>query len=101
MLAARGMMGGCSAVKPGLADGRAIRMIRCAPGCGGGCDQVAGSVPAVEQIWCEGLELPPGLTVLGGERFRKVHRGGNAGRSLRAQSAGMLSHGGIVPGQGQ
>jgi predicted ATPase len=54
--------------RPGWqADSRAIRMIRHDPGAPVNISRWPATVPAVEQILCEGLELPPGLTVLVGE----------------------------------
>jgi predicted ATPase len=49
------------------ADGRAIRLIRHDPSAPVDTSRWPATVPAVEQILCEGLELPPGLTVLVGE----------------------------------
>ncbi|HEX9538071.1 MAG TPA: ATP-binding cassette domain-containing protein [Streptosporangiaceae bacterium] len=49
------------------ADGRAIRLIRHDPGAPVDTSKWPATVPAVEQMLCEGLELPPGLTVLVGE----------------------------------
>ena len=51
----------------GLADSRAIRLIRCDPGRPVDTSRWPATVPAVEQMLCEGLELPPGLTILVGE----------------------------------
>jgi predicted ATPase len=48
-------------------DIRAIRLIRLAPGAGVDTSRWPGSVPAIGQLLCEGLALPPGLTVLVGE----------------------------------
>ena len=57
-----------SGVSPGWqADGRAIRLIRHDPGAAVDTSSWPATVPAVEQLLCEGLELPPGLTVLVGE----------------------------------
>src|SRR5215475_8241400 len=49
------------------ADGRAIRLIRHDPGSPVDASRWPATVPAVEQILCEGLELSPGVTVLVGE----------------------------------
>jgi hypothetical protein len=50
-----------------VADGRAIRAVRQDPGVSVDTSRWPATVPAVEQLLCEGLELPPGLTVLIGE----------------------------------
>src|SRR5207253_2344617 len=58
------------------------------------------SVPALAQVLRDGLELPAGLTVLGGrERVGEVHRGGDAGRGVRAEPAGRFGAGPVVPDQ--
>jgi predicted ATPase len=49
------------------ADGRAIRSVRLDPGSPVDTSRWPATIPAVEQILCEGLELPPGVTVLAGE----------------------------------
>jgi predicted ATPase len=49
------------------ADGRAIRSVRLDPGSPVDTSRWPATIPAVEQILCEGLELPPGVTVLVGE----------------------------------
>jgi predicted ATPase len=49
------------------ADDRAVRLIRHDPGSPVDTSRWPATVPAVEQLLCEGLELPPGLTVLVGE----------------------------------
>jgi predicted ATPase len=48
-------------------DGRAIRLVRHDPDAPVDTSRWPATVPAVEQMLCEGLELPPGLTVLVGE----------------------------------
>jgi predicted ATPase len=50
-----------------LADGRAVRLVRHDPGRPVDTSRWPATVPAVEQLLCEGLELAPGLTVLVGE----------------------------------
>jgi predicted ATPase len=50
-----------------MADGRAIRVVRQDPGVSVDTSRWPATVPAVEQLLCEGLELPTGLTVLVGE----------------------------------
>jgi predicted ATPase len=49
------------------ADGRAIRLIRHDPAHPVDVSRWPVTVPAVEQLLCEGLELPAGVTVLVGE----------------------------------
>lgn len=57
-----------SAGSPGwVADGRTVRLIRHDPGRPIDTSRWPATVPAVEQMLCEGLELPPGVTVLVGE----------------------------------
>ena len=48
-------------------DGRIVRAIRADPAVPVDVTRWPGTVPAVEQILAEGLDLPPGLTVLVGE----------------------------------
>ena len=48
-------------------DDRAVRVIRPDPGIRVDTSRWPATVPAVEQLLCEGLELPAGLTVLVGE----------------------------------
>lgn len=48
-------------------DGRAVRALRPEPGAAVDTSRWPATVPAVEQLLCEGLELSPGLTVLVGE----------------------------------
>ena len=50
-----------------LADRRAIRLVRHDPANPVDTSRWPATVPAVEQLLCEGLELPEGLTVLVGE----------------------------------
>jgi predicted ATPase len=50
-----------------LSDDRAVRAVRLDPGASVDTTRWPATVPAVEQILCEGLELPAGLTVLVGE----------------------------------
>ena len=49
------------------ADGRLIRLIRHDPGSPVDTSRWPATVPAVEQLLCEGLDLPAGVTVLVGE----------------------------------
>jgi predicted ATPase len=48
-------------------DGRAVRLVRQDPGHPVDTTRWPATVPAVEQVLCEGLDLAPGLTVLVGE----------------------------------
>ncbi len=48
-------------------DDRAVRAIRPGPGLTIDTSRWPATVPAVEQLLCEGLDLPPGVTVLVGE----------------------------------
>lgn len=79
-----------------VADTRAVRAVRHDPQAPVDVTRWPGSVPAVEQLLCEGLELPPGLTVLVGENgsgkstvvemlaeaYGLNPRGGSAGAAL-------------------
>jgi predicted ATPase len=72
------------------ADGRAVRLIRHDPSAPVDTSRWPATVPAVEQLLCEGLELPPGLTVLVGEN--------GSGKStvveMLAQACGLNPQGG-------
>lgn len=67
-----------------------IRLIRHDPGRPVDTSRWPATVPAVEQLLCEGLELPPGLTVLVGEN--------GSGKStiveLLAEACGLNPQGG-------
>lgn len=85
-----------SGSNPGwLADGRAIRLIRHDPGSPVDTSRWPATVPAVEQLLCEGLELPAGLTVLVGEN--------GSGKSTLvetlAEACGLNPQGGSAMGQ--
>ena len=79
----------------GLADSRAIRLIRHDPGRPIDTSRWPATVPAVEQLLCEGLELAPGLTVLVGEN--------GSGKStiveMVAEACGLNPQGGSAMGQ--
>ncbi len=72
------------------ADSRAVRLIRSGPRTAVDTSRWPATVPAVEQILCEGLELPTGLTVLVGEN--------GSGKStlveMLAQACGLNPQGG-------
>ena len=78
-----------------LADGRAIRLVRADPGSPVDTSRWPATVPAVEQLLCEGLELPAGLTVLVGEN--------GSGKStlveMLAEACGLNPQGGSAMGQ--
>jgi hypothetical protein len=66
MAAATNQSGGGS---PGWqADGRAVRLVRHDPGAPVDTSRWPATVPAVEQLLCEGLELPPGAA-----RWEELH----------------------------
>jgi predicted ATPase len=71
-----------------VADGRAIRAVRQDQGASVDTSRWPATVPAVEQMLCEGLELPSGLTVLVGENGS----GNNPGRRPERRFH-ELSHG--------
>jgi predicted ATPase len=73
-------------------DSRAVRLVRPDPGRPVDTTRWPGTVPAVEQLLCEGLELAPGLTVLVGEN--------GSGKStvveMLAEACGLNPQGGSV-----
>ena len=71
-------------------DGRAVRLIRHDLGSPVDTSRWPATVAAVEQILCEGLELPPGLTVLVGDSLY-TYLEDNPGR--RPERFHELSHG--------
>jgi predicted ATPase len=77
------------------ADGRAVRLIRHDPGSPIDTSRWPATVPAVEQMLCEGLELPPGVTVLVGEN--------GSGKStmveMLAEACGLNPQGGSAMGR--
>jgi predicted ATPase len=75
-----------------VADGRAIRAVRQDPGVSVDTSRWPATVPAVEQMFCEGLELPPGLTVLVGENGT----GKSTVMEILAEACGLNPQGGSV-----
>lgn len=76
-----------------MTDNRAVRLIRHHQGVPVDVSCWPGTVPAVGQIRCEGLELAPGLTVLVGEN--------GSGKStvveMLAEACGLSPQGGPAP----
>jgi predicted ATPase len=76
------------------ADTRSIRHVAQDPGLPVDTSRWPGTVPAVAQLLCDGLELPPGLTVLVGEN--------GSGKStiveLLAEACGLSPQGGSAMG---
>ncbi len=73
-----------------VADGRAIRAVRQDPGASVDTSRWPATVPAVEQLLCEGLELPAGLTVLVGENGS----GKSTVMEILAEACGLNPQGG-------
>jgi predicted ATPase len=88
-----GVAGGGDADWP--ADGRAIRRIRPDPGAPVDTSRWPATVPAVEQLLREGLELPTGVTVLVGENGT----GKSTVVELLAEACGLNPQGGSAMGQ--
>src|SRR5436305_2430419 len=77
--------------RPGwVKNGRAIRAVRQDPGASIDTSRWPATVPAVEQLLCEGLELPPGLTVLVGENGS----GKSTVMEILAEACGLNPQGG-------
>jgi predicted ATPase len=78
-----------------LTDRRAVRSVRRDPGSPLDTSRWPATVPAVEQILCEGLELAPGVTVLVGEN--------GSGKStvveMLAEACGLNPQGGSAMGR--
>jgi predicted ATPase len=75
-----------------VADGRAILRVRQDPAALVDTSKWPATVPAVEQMLCEGLELPPGLTVLVGENGT----GKSTVVEILAEACGLNPQGGSV-----
>ena len=73
-------------------DGRAIRAVHQDPGVSVDTSRWPATVPAVEQLLCEGLELPSGLTVLIGENGS----GKSTVMEILAEACGLNPQGGSV-----
>jgi len=71
-------------------DDRAVRQIRSDPGHPVDTTRWPATVPAVEQLLCEGLELPAGLTVLVGENGS----GKSTVMEMLAEACGLNPQGG-------
>ena len=73
-------------------DARLVRAFRPSPGVGGDPDAWPATVPAAAQLLREGLELPPGITILVGEN--------GSGKStvveLLAEAYGLNPQGGSI-----
>jgi predicted ATPase len=76
-------------------DSRAIRWIGADPGTPVDTSRWPATVPAAEQLLCEGLELPPGLTVLVGE----IGSGKSTLVEMLAEACGMNPQGGSAGAQ--
>src|SRR5262252_383375 len=72
------------------ADSRAVRLIRHDPGSSVDTSRWPATVPAVEQMLCEGLELSAGLTVLVGENGS----GKSTVMEILAEACGLNPQGG-------
>jgi predicted ATPase len=71
-------------------DGRAVRLVRHDPGSPVDVTRWPATVPAVEQLLCDGLELPAGLTVLVGENGS----GKSTVMEMLAEACGLNPQGG-------
>ena len=71
-------------------DTRAIRAVRAEPGTPVDISRWPATVPAAEQLLCEGLEFPPGLTVLVGE----IGSGKSTLVEMLAEACGLNPQGG-------
>ena len=77
------------------ADGRLIRLIRHDPGSPVDTSRWPATVPAVEQLLCEGLDLPAGVTVLVGENGT----GKSTVVEMLAEACGLNPQGGSAMGR--
>jgi predicted ATPase len=71
-------------------DTRTIRAVRAGPGTPVDTSRWPATVPAAEQLLCEGLEFPPGLTVLVGE----IGSGKSTVVEMLAEACGLNPQGG-------
>lgn len=75
-----------------VSDGRAVRRVDHDPGSPVDTTRWPATVPGVEQLLCEGLELPAGLTVLVGENGS----GKSTVMEILAEACGLNPQGGSV-----
>src|SRR5690242_7757836 len=75
---------------PGASDGRFVRRVRHDPGSPVDTTRWPATVPGVDQVLCEGLELPAGLTVLVGENGS----GKSTVMEMLAEACGLNPQGG-------
>jgi predicted ATPase len=81
---------GISGSPGGVSDGRVVRRVRHDPGTPVDTTTWPATVPAVEQLLCEGVELPAGLTVLVGENGS----GKSTVMEMLAEACGLNPQGG-------
>jgi hypothetical protein len=75
-----------------VSDSRVVRRVRHDPGSPVDTTRWPATVPAVEQLLCEGVELPAGLTVLVGENGS----GKSTVMEMLAEACGLNPQGGSV-----
>jgi len=75
-----------------VSDGRAVLRVRSEPDSSVDATRWPATVPAVEQLLCEGLEVPAGLTVLVGENGS----GKSTVMEMLAEACGLNPQGGSV-----
>ena len=73
-----------------MSDGRVVRLVRHDAGSPIDTSRWPATVPAVEQLLCEGLELPAGVTVLVGENGS----GKSTMMEMLAEACGLNPQGG-------
>jgi hypothetical protein len=82
--------------EPGwVPDGRVVRQVRHDPGSPVDTTRWPATIPAVEQLLCEGLELSAGLTVLVGENGS----GKSTLMEMLAEACGLNPQGGVSSGR--